>query len=106
MIQHKLCEAISPLYPFPPPPAMIEAPRPDAEREREAIKDADYWEQRALAAEDAVQDMAWDLHNRDKAELAPKQPHPHGALHRAIGVSHNGGHDPQTHNQVFWERLP
>ena len=36
---------------------------------------------------------------------APKQPHPHEALHRALGVSDNGGHAPQTHNQVFWERL-
>jgi hypothetical protein len=82
--------------------------RDEAERERQAIKDADYWERRALAAEDAVQDMALDLYNRDKAALAaaPKQPHPHAALYRAIGVSYNGGHDPQTHNQVFWERLP
>ena len=161
MIERTVYTAMSPQYFFPPPPAMIEAPRPDAERERQAIKEAekwrtcvqvfeqenaqlrarliayedaaraapkevdiwrtrapnaelslraadfDDWRRRALAAESAVEDMAWELHNRDIADraAAPKQPHPHEALHRALGVSDNGGHAPQTHNQVFWERL-
>ncbi len=37
--------------------------------------------------------------------LAPSRLNPHAPIHRAIGRSQNGLPDPQTPNQVFWEKL-
>lgn len=103
-------------HPFPPPPAMIEAPRPDA-------MEAKRWRDRAKAAEHAnivLSEQLAAARGTDHSPYfaaaergTPSRPHPgegggnspHAPLHRAIGRSQNGLPDPQTPNQVFWEKL-
>ncbi len=101
-------------HPFPPPPAMIEAPRPDAARERPLARDADYWNRLdaeiekhvalVKARDEAAQGADHSPHSQPAEPGTPSRPHPHAPLHRAIGRSQNGLPDPQTPNQVFWER--
>ena len=67
-------------------------------------KDAGYWKQRALVAE-AYHGTDHSPHFAASELGTPSRPNPHAPLHRAIGRSQNGLPDPQTPNQVFWEKL-
>jgi len=109
MLERKVYEAMSPPYPFPPPPISA-AER--AANDRQARKEAEHWRERARLAEKANAELSLRLADLQAgiAEAAraatPKPPSQHAPLHRAIGRAANSLPDPQVPNQVYWERLP